>query len=194
MTTAKEHAAEARMWADHARKGEVSAERSTAAFYLAFDAQTARLRWVEALISFLRFIDALPEPVAIPPVPQPSEEARRRGLLVGAVVRDEIDGSLAHIVAHTPAGCAMVQWLRSGLVGRVDDHRLTVIRPAATTRKPNAEAVKRGLYIGARVMCDGKHGEIIAWDVAGDPIVDRGPRLIIDAWSASLVTLTGDAS
>lgn len=31
-------------------------------------------------------------------------------------------------------------------------------------------------------------------DVAGDPIVDRGPRLIIDAWSASLVALAGDAS
>ncbi len=128
----------------------------------------------------------------IPPVPQPSEEARRRGLLVGAVVRD-VFGDVGRVVSHGAGGLPLVQW-KGGGCWREQPAYLTVIRPASAVREPNAEALRRGLYIGARVLVDGKHGEIIAWDVVGDPIVDRGPRLIIDAWSASLVTLTGDAS
>lgn len=195
MTTAKEHARHTRAYADAARGGMISAGHSNDAFALVMHAQGAHLDWTMALVELLRFFDALPEPVAIPPVPQPSEEAKRRGLLVGAVVRDP-DGNLGRIVSHGLAvGAPLVQWaVGAAWVWGARLDRLTVIRPAPATREPNAEAVKRGLYIGARVMCDGKHGEIIAWDVAGDPIVDRGPRLIIDAWSASLVTLTGDAS
>lgn len=192
MTAAKERA-EAALHVRDALNFEACAEKSTISYALVWHANSARLNFVEALISLLRFVDALPEPVAIPPVPQPSEEARRRGLLVGAVVRDEIDGSLARIVAHTPAGCAMVQWPRSGLVGRVDDHRLTVIRPAPTVREPNAEAVELGLYIGARVVADGEEcGEVVGWDSEGDPIVEH--ERWCAAYAASDVTLAGDES
>lgn len=70
---------------------------------------------------------------------------------------------------------------------------LTVIRPAPTVREPNAEAVKRGLYIGARVVADGEEcGEVVGWDSAGDPIVEH--ERWCAAYIASDVTLAGDAS
>lgn len=178
MSAAKEHAATARQRSNDARATELS----------------ARLRWVESLISLLRFLDALPEPVAIPPVPQPSEEARRRGLLVGAVVRDGLD--VGRVVSHGSGGRPLVQW-RDATTRCGTDH-LTVIRPAPPVREPNEESVKRGLYIGALVNIDDTGadvdtlGEIVGWDSAGDPIVEH--ERWCAAYIASDVTLAGDAS
>ena len=191
MTTAKEHARHARAYADAARGGMISAGRSADAFALVMHAQGAHLDWTMALVELLRFLDALPEPVAIPPVPQPSEEARLRGLLVGAVVRDP-DGNLGRIVSHGPtAGAPLVQWV-TGAVWAAHLDRLTVIRPAPAAREPNAEAIKRGFYIGARVVAYEMSGEIIGWSKDGHPVVERPSR--VESWSSECVTIAGDAS
>lgn len=195
MTTAKEHADTARQRVADARVYESHALIGTTPTMLISDAQSARLRWVSALVSLLRFVDALPEPVVVPPVPQPSEEARKRGLLVGAVVRDR-NGDVGRVVSHGhTTGRPLVQWrINQG----VDEQHLTVIRHAPAAREPNAAAVRRGLYIGARVNIDDTGadvdtlGEIVGWDSAGDPIVEH--ERWCAAYIASDVTLAGDAS
>ena len=195
MTAAKEHADTARQRVADARVYESHALIGTTPTMLISDAQSARLRWVSALISLLRFVDALPEPVVVPPVPQPSDEAKRRGLLVGAVVRD-VFGDVGRVVSHGSGGLPLVQW-RDAVTRCGTDH-LTVIRPAPPSREPNAEAVTRGLYIGARVNIDDTGadvdtlGEIVGWDSAGDPIVEH--ERWCAAYIASDVTLAGDAS
>lgn len=208
MTTAKEHADSAREWLHNASGSENLALVSAVPHLLVMRAQNARLDFVCALVSLLRFFNALPEPVAIPPVPQPSDEAKRRGVLVGAVVRD-VFGDVGRVVSHGSGGLPLVQWRdadravahvsREGtdLVTRCGTDHLTVIRPAPPSREPNAEAVTRGLYIGARVNIDDTgdvdtSGEIVGWDSAGDPIVEH--ERWCAAYIASDVTLAGDAS
>lgn len=192
MTAAKEHADTARQRVADARLYESHALIGTTPTMLISDAQSARLRWVSALVSFLRFVDALPEPVVVPPVPQPSDEAKRRGLLVGAVVRD-VFGDVGRVVSHGSGGLPLVQW-RDAVTRCGTDH-ITVIRPAPPSREPNAEAVTRGLYIGARVVWESFRGEIVAWDREGNPIVDGGrSRLDVGPCDAARVTLDGDAS
>lgn len=192
MTAAKEHADTARRRVADARLYESTALIGTTPTMLISDAQSARLRWVSALVSFLRFVDALPEPVVVPPVPQPSDEAKRRGLLVGAVVRD-VFGDVGRVVSHGSGGLPLVQW-RDAVTRRGTDH-LTVIRPAPPSREPNAEAVTRGLYIGALVANIGANcrGEVIAWDRYGNPVV-LGREGYAVSWSSQYVTLDGDAS
>lgn len=195
MSAAKEHAEEAhrRALCAELREGYALEAESVDGFFA--DAQASQRNWMQALISLLRFIDALPEPVAIPPVPQPSEEARRRGLLVGAVVRDAL-GDVGRVVSHGSGGLPLVQW-RDAATRCGTDH-LTVIRPAPPVREPNEESVKRGLYIGALVNIDDAGadadtlGEIVGWDSAGDPIVEH--ERWCAAYIASDVTLAGDAS
>lgn len=199
MTDAKELALRARAEVLNARSDETCAEHSKFASSLVHHAQCARLRYVEALISLVRFFNALPEPVASPepvslPIPQPSEEARKRGLLVGAVVRD-VGGviGLGRVVSHSPWGSPIVHW-SGGSGGWVEEpEELTLVRPAPVAREPNAEATKRGLYIGARALVDGKRGEIIAWDRDGDPVVEMDDNSI-EWWTSESVALAGDAS
>ena len=198
VTTAKEFALRARAEVLNARSDETCAEHSKFASALVHHAQFARLRYVEALISLVRFFDALPEPVAIPPVPQPSEEARRRGLLVGAIVRTARGGVRVpgFVVAHCPKGNPIVHWEGEGDCGWEDVDDLTLVRPAPFVREPNAEALRRGLYIGARVdtpnVCN---AEIIAWDGDGNPVVEPDDDLDpIGSWPSGQVVLAGDAS
>lgn len=195
MSAAKEHAEEAhrRALCAELREGYALEAESVDGFFA--DAQASQRNWMQALISLLRFVDALPEPVVVPPVPQPSDEAKRRGVLVGAVVRD-VFGDVGRVVSHGSGGLPLVQW-RDAVTRCGTDH-LTVIRPAPPSREPNAEAVTRGLYIGARVNIDDTGadvdtlGEIVGWDSAGDPIVEH------ERWCAAYiardVTLAGDAS
>ncbi len=205
MSAAKEHAEEAhrRALCAELREGYALEAESVDGFFA--DAQASQRNWMQALISLLRFLDALPEPVAIPPVPQPSEEARRRGLLVGAVVRDALVGDVGRVVSHGSGGLPLVQWRDAATrcqwrdaATRCGTDHLTVIRPAPPVREPNEESVKRGLYIGALVNIDDTGadadtlGEIVGWDSAGDPIVEH--ERWCAAYIASDVTLAGDAS
>jgi hypothetical protein len=197
VTTAKEHADYAREWLHNASGSESLALVSAVPHLLVMRAQNARLDFVCALVSLLRFLNALPEPVAIPPVPQPSERARKRGLLVGAVVR--CGDSALRVVSHRVSdGAPIFQSLTSDANPWVDvnaERYGNIVRHAPPTREPNAEAVKRGLYIGARVVVDGSaFGEIVAWNRDGKPIVEPEGM-----WSAFVarperVTLAGDAS
>lgn len=187
-TDVKKHATQANSWVREAHYTEKLAEAAAVPHTLVMFGQQARALWVQALISFVHFFDALPEPVAIPPVPQPSEEARKRDLLVGAVVR-YTDGDIGRVVAHGHAGRPLVQW-RSGYSNLMDEDKLTLIRPAPPTRAPNAEAIKRGLFIGARVTfvsVRGGVGEVIAWDSAGHPVAERDGYA--ESWNVAYVTL-----
>jgi hypothetical protein len=195
MTTAKEHADEARQRTSDALVFELCALAAPNARAFVTDAQASQRNWICALTSLLRFLDALPEPVAIPPVPQPSEEARRRGLLVGAVVRHE-DGDVGRVIGHTLTSGEPCVQSSDGYVGWPKVEHLTVIRPAPPAREPNAEALRRGLYIGARVTVeDAGLGTVVTWDADGDPFVEfDGATATADACAASWVTLAGGAS
>lgn len=198
MSAAKEHAEETHRRAFYAKLHERYALEAESVDGFFGDAQASQRNWMQALISLLRFIDALPEPVAIPPVPQPSEDARRRGLLVGAVVRAARGvADVGRVVAHSLGGNPVVLWSGGGCLCE-DVASLTVIRPAPPAREPNEESIKRGLYIGALVNIDDTGadadtlGEIVGWDSAGDPIVEH--ERWCAAYIASDVTLAGDAS
>ncbi len=195
MTTAKEHAGACGYSCRAARNYQNCAEHTADPYTLVWHAQHAAWMWTQAVIELLRFLDALPEPVAIPPVPQPSEEAKRRGLLVGAIVRDH-EGTIARVVSHGSGGHPLLQIGNSYVYG-VSVYKVTLVRPAPATREPNEEARKRGLYIGARVEIDDAGadvdtlGEIVGWDSAGDPVVEH--ERWTAAYSAHDVALAGGA-